>query len=67
MYYFASDGESLRSVASLWLEFLMSQGRHVGTDLGQNPKIHDFRKSPARFSSDFSLSATLQRNVQSDS
>ena len=42
MYYFASDGESLRSLASLWLEFLMSQGRHVGTHLGQNPKSHDF-------------------------
>ena len=31
MYYFASDGESLRSVASLELEFCMCEGRSVGT------------------------------------
>ena len=43
--YFASDGESLRSVASLWLEFLMRQGGHVGTHFGRNPKSHDFHDS----------------------
>ena len=42
MYYFASDGESLRSVASLELEFCMSEGRHVGTHFGRNPESHDF-------------------------
>ena len=70
MYYFASDGESLRSVASLELEFCMCEGRHVGPHFGQNPKSHDFHDfpaSPARFKPDFSLSATLPRNVQIDS
>ena len=45
----------------------MSEGRHVGTHFGQNPKshdFHDFRGSPARFKEDFSLSATVPRNVK---
>ena len=42
LYYFASDGESLRSLASLQLEFLMRGGRHVGTHFGRNPESHDF-------------------------
>ena len=42
LLYSASDGESLRSVASLWLEFLMRQGGHVGTHFGRNPESHDF-------------------------
>ena len=37
-----SDGESLRSVASLQLEVCMSEVRHVGTHFGRNPESHDF-------------------------
>ena len=40
--YDASDGASLKSLASLYLEFCNGQGRHVGTKFGQNPKSHDF-------------------------
>ena len=40
--YDASDGASLRSLASLWLEFCKRQGRHVGTQFGRNPESHDF-------------------------
>ena len=39
-------------------------------DFGPDAKshdFHDFRSSPARFKEDFSLSATLPRNVKSDS
>ena len=70
MYYFASDAESLRSVASLQLEFLKREGRHMGSHFGQNPKsndFHDFRGSPARFKEDFLPRATLPRNVKIDS
>ena len=70
MYYLASDGESLRSVASLQLEFLMSQVGYVTTHFGQNPEshdFHDFRGSPAIFKENFPLRATLPRNVKIDS
>ena len=40
--YDASDGASRKSLASLWLEFCMIQGRHMGTDFGPNSKSHDF-------------------------
>ena len=40
--YKESDGKSLRSVASLELEFCMSKGRHVGTHFGRNPESHVF-------------------------
>ena len=68
-FYCASDGDSLRSVASLWLEFLMRQGGDVTTHFGQSPEshnFHDFLGSPARFKEDFPLRATLPRNVKID-
>ena len=40
--YDASYGASLKSLASLYLEFCNGQGRHVGTKFGQNPKSYDF-------------------------
>ena len=40
--YDATDGISLRSLASLWLEFCMIHGRLGGTDFRQNSKSHYF-------------------------
>ena len=68
--YKESIGESLRSVASLWLQFCIVQGRHMGPYFGPDPEshhFHDFWDSKARFKEDFSLIATLPRNVKSDS
>ena len=70
LYHNGSDGESLRSVAFLWLEKIGSRGRHMGTHLGPDAKSHDFHdfgSSPARFKEDFPLRATLPRNVKIDS
>ena len=57
MDYFASDGVSLMSVASLWLEFCMRVGRVWETNFNENLKNHenhDFQAALApktRFSS----------------
>ena len=40
--YDASDGASLRSLASLYLEFCKGVGRHMGTKFGPDPESHDF-------------------------
>ena len=40
--YDAPDGASLRSLASLQLEFCIRMGRHMGTQFGQNSKSHHF-------------------------
>ena len=42
LYHNGSDGESLSSVASLQLENLKREGRHMGTHFGRNPESHDF-------------------------
>ena len=64
--YKKSDGESLRSVASLWSAPRMREGRLWETDFNENlgsHDFHDFLRFEIRFKKDFSLSAALPRNV----
>ena len=67
LYHDGSDGESIRSVASLQLENLKRVGRNMQPHFGRNAKSHDFhgfRPSPDRVKPDFSSSAAPARNVQ---
>ena len=69
LYHNGSDGKSLSSVASLQLENLKREGRNMEPHFGPDAKSHDFhesRHSPARFRPDYSLSASLPSNVQSE-